>query len=198
MSEEKIPNHKNWWTTLPGVLTSIATFVTAITGLIIALNTIRKPADTSTGAKTEVSAKGSSPVTPAPKHTIRKDHQVVNRSSFKVPLTPGSRLHYYDIDAAQELDARGSEVDFFFKPDDSKDPKSKIGVGPMNGARYAARFPGLLPWEVDPGKFTSSGGVYSVGQGENIPCYTSENRPCTFLIRVEPQGELFVSFALYR
>ena len=32
------PNSKSWWTTLPGIITSVAGALTAITGLIIALN----------------------------------------------------------------------------------------------------------------------------------------------------------------
>jgi len=32
------PNSKSWWSTLPGIITSIAGALTAITGLIIALN----------------------------------------------------------------------------------------------------------------------------------------------------------------
>ena len=34
------PNSKNWWSTLPGVITAIAGTLTAITGLIIALDQI--------------------------------------------------------------------------------------------------------------------------------------------------------------
>ena len=36
-----VGDDKNWWTTLPGVLTALATLITAITGLYLAL--ARKP-----------------------------------------------------------------------------------------------------------------------------------------------------------
>jgi len=106
-------------------------------------------------------------------------------------------LHAYDLDAGAQLDAQSSQGDFFFKPDDSKNPNTRIGVAPRNGAKFAPRSAGMLPWEVNPQDFTSSVGIYSVGQGEEVPCFTSQRRPCTFLIRLDPNGEMFVSIALY-
>lgn len=128
----------------------------------------------------------------------RVDYQVARRGAFRSPLRVGAKLHFYDIDSGVQLDAQSGQADFFFKPDDLQNPATRIGVDALNGAKYAPRFAGLFPWEVEPGGFVSSGGVISVDPGVDIPCFTSDNRPCTFQVRVEPQGEMFVSVALYK
>ena len=34
------PERKNWWSTLPGMITAFAGIITAVTGLLLALNQI--------------------------------------------------------------------------------------------------------------------------------------------------------------
>lgn len=41
MGDERPP--QSWWTTLPGILTSVAAVITALTGLIVVLHEIRPP-----------------------------------------------------------------------------------------------------------------------------------------------------------
>jgi len=202
--EENNSSKKSWWQTLPGVLTAIAGFITAISGLVLALyqtgvlplsqgpnsqsNTLVEKGDS--GKPQRVIDKPKSQ-----KSTL--DHKLVRRSAYRTPITAGTRLSYYDFDSGMKLDDRTNSVDFFFKPDDIRDPKTKIGVAPVNGAKYAPRSAGSLPWEVDASQFTSAGGVYSVPQGQEFPCMTSNNRPCTFQIRLEAK-EMLVPFALYQ
>ena len=45
MSEE--PKSKGWWKTVPGILTAFATFLTAITGLIVVINDVGGKAEES-------------------------------------------------------------------------------------------------------------------------------------------------------
>jgi len=122
--------------------------------------------------------------------------RVVRRSAFRPPET--GRLYYYDIDAATQVMGSDNEVDFWFKADNPQDPNSKVGVLPVNGAKYAPRSAGLFPWELDESSFTSSQGVYPVPQRQDIPCYTSKRQPCTFRLQSDPGGDLLVSFVLYK
>jgi hypothetical protein len=164
------------------MLTAIAGMITAITGLIAVLN--------QTGV-INIGRWGSSPPNPTERVLLR-------RSLFRGSIAPGAKRHFYDVDGPAQLDTRTGAVDFFFKPDNANDPHTRVGVDPLNGARYAPRSAGRLPWEVPPAEFTASGGVYSIAQGEEIPCYTSDGRPCMFQIRLEPPDRMSVSFALYR
>jgi hypothetical protein len=122
--------------------------------------------------------------------------RVVRRSAFRPP--EAGRLYYYDIDAATQVNGSDNEVDFWFKADNPQDPNSKIGVLPVNGAKYAPHSAGLFPWELDESSFTSSQGVYPVPQRQDIPCFTSKKQPCTFRLQSDPGGDLLVSFVLYK
>ncbi len=72
-----------------------------------------------------------------------------------------------------------------------------FGIVPYNGAKFAPRSLDLFPWEVGESELTSARGVYSVPQGNKIPCITSSGRYCTFYLKIEDNGEFLVSFVLY-
>lgn len=75
-AEDKKPEaegKKNWWTTLPGILAQLAVLITAIAGLVVALNNagiiLPRPTNTPTPTLTGTPTRTSTP-TPIPTQTI--------------------------------------------------------------------------------------------------------------------------------
>jgi len=87
-----MPDEKNFWTTIPGIITGLAAIVTAITGLIVALNGVglfNKPAaanKTSREAKAAVKKDADSVISkqPEPQKQAKKLNPVFSMTEVKI------------------------------------------------------------------------------------------------------------------
>lgn len=92
-------------------------------------------------------------------------------------------LKFWDFDVGcTSSQEKTPQSDFWFKPNNHRDPNSHWGVDVLHGAKFAPRHPDEFPWEVDGDEFTSSSGVYSIPPKKRIPCITSEGLLCQFMI----------------
>lgn len=184
--EEHRKKGKSFWETVPGILTGLTAFLTAVGGLVTLVLSLPRP-------------NAFFPATPTPAVTATPttgQPVVIGSSSFSNKLHSGT-VYYYDFDKPEQTTNATSGSDFDFKPDNPDDPNTQILVAPYNGAKFASRSPGRFPWEVEAGGMTTAQSVYSVPQRNDIPCTTSEGKYCTFSLDLRNNGDFVVSFKLY-
>lgn len=184
--EKQQEKDKSFWETLPGILTGLAAFLTAVGGLITLVLSLPRP-------------NVFFPATPTPAVTAAPTEGqpvVIGSSSFTNKLHSGS-VYYYDFNKPEQTTNAASGSDFSFTPDNPDDPNTQVSVSPYNGAKFAPRSPGRFPWEVEAGGMTTAQGVYSVPQRTDIPCLTSIGKYCTFSLDLQNNGDFVVSFKLY-
>lgn len=197
MGDDNSSSKHGWWTTLPGVITAIAGLIVAISGLVVALNKVgllpSKVNDLDTSANREKRMVAEHPTEPQKKSTL--DYEIVGRSRFQFAVA--GRLQFYDFDSEKTSENSTNSSDFFFKADNPSYPNSKIGVVPLNGAKFAPKSAGALPWHIEPNQFTVAKGTYSIPQDQDIPCITSNRQFCTFRISTESKAKI-VSSVVYK
>jgi len=111
---------------------------------------------------------------------------VTSRGLLTTVVAPGTSLPFWDLDAGRTVAMGDKAADFFFKPSDPYHLKrSKIGVDPLNGARYRVLTDtSAAPWE---GAAAASwlSTPSEVSQGATVACVTGEKRYCKFTLRTE-------------
>ena len=111
---------------------------------------------------------------------------MTSQGSLTTVVAPGVRLPFWDFDAGRTLALGDKRADFFFKPSDPDHlGQSRIGVDPLNGAKYRILADtGTAPWErAAAANWLST--PSDVSQGAAVACVTGEKRYCKFTLRAE-------------
>jgi hypothetical protein len=114
MSNNSPPHQGSFWTTIPGVITAVATLITAVGGLLIALHTLPQRA-TSTPTSSDFASRDGSRVTstgvPGSEPTIKQELITLHKTADSKYSSTGDTFrveYFYQITNAntQDVDCR--------------------------------------------------------------------------------------------
>jgi hypothetical protein len=129
---EKLQANTSWWQTIPGILTGVAAIITAVTGFIIAYNSLSHSGSVELPKPASGTASGARPTSPTPATHGTASGAVTAAAPIELP-----QIHRVKLSAGT---ADYTIVAAEIEPLDAERRSLKFSVRYLNAGRYPSNF----------------------------------------------------------